>query len=261
MDLMLKDRVILITGGNSGIGLATARLLEREGAKVAVHALSAHDASEAARAIGGGARGFHGDLADAGFADALVPKVVAAFGRIDGAVNNAGIFPRTRIEAADAAAFDRMFAINTRAPMLICRGAIAAFRAQGSGGAIVNIGSINAYCGQPDLLVYSMSKGALLTMTRNLADAHGAEGIRVNQVNPGWVLTETERRVQRDEGRAEGWEHRLPRVVAPRGSINTPEEVAAHVAFWVSPASAPANGQIYEMEQYPIMGRLRLNES
>jgi NAD(P)-dependent dehydrogenase (short-subunit alcohol dehydrogenase family) len=259
MDMGLQDKVVLVTGGNSGIGAETTRRLAEEGAKVAVHALKTKDAEAQAARLGRGATGFHGDLADSGVCDRLVGKVVRAFGRIDGLVNNAGIFPRTRIEQASAEAFDRMFAINARAPMLLVRGAVAAFREQKSGGSIVNIGSINAWCGQPDLVVYSMSKGALMTMTRNLGDALAEENIRVNQVNPGWILTETELATQKAQGRPDGWEADLPKAAAPRGTINRPQEVAEHILFWLSPRSAPATGQVYEMEQYPLLGRLRLN--
>ncbi len=122
-------------------------------------------------------------------------------------------------------------------------------------GAIVTVGSINAYCGLSNLTVYSMSKGALMTMTRNLANTLGPERIRANQLNVGWTWTANEDATQRREGREAGWQNHLPLRDAPTGRIMQPEEIAAHTAFWLSDESAPVSGQIYEAEQFPVIGR------
>lgn len=175
-------------------------------------------------------------------------------------MNNAGIFPRCNIEQVDADVFDQVFHVNTRAPLLLCQAAIAAFRKQGNGGSIVNVGSINAYCGQTDLLVYSMSKGALMTMTRNLGDSLGPEKIRVNQINVGWTLTETEHQTQINEGQPEDWLDQVPAAFAPTGTILRPEQIAPHALFWLSDQSYPVTGQVYEVEQYPLIGRSKIAE-
>jgi NAD(P)-dependent dehydrogenase (short-subunit alcohol dehydrogenase family) len=171
-------------------------------------------------------------------------------------VNNAGMFPRADLDQTDAAFFDKIIAVNARAPLLICRRAVQQFRAQKSAGAsIVNIGSVNAYSGQPDLLAYSMSKGALMTMTRNLADALAPEHFRVNQLNVGWTLTDTEIATQRRQGRPDDWYKHVPPLFAPTGSILMPEMIAEHVLFWLSDRSAPVTGQVYEIDQTPFLGR------
>jgi len=251
---VLEGKVVLITGSSSGIGLATARKAARAGARVILHGESAQPLQEAARAVGG-APAFAVDLQRADCAPALIGAALAVHGRIDVLVNNAAIFPRTDLQAADGAAFDRIFAINTRAPLLLSREVVRTLQAGGHAGAIVNIGSVNAYCGQPDLLVYSMSKGALMTMTRNLADHCAPLGIRVNQLNVGWTLTETEIATQRAQGRPDDWPSSVPRLFAPRGRILDPDEVADHVLFWASDASAPVTGQVYDVELYPFLGR------
>ena len=151
--------------------------------------------------------------------------------------------------------FDHVFAINARAPLLVAQRAVAAFKAQGQGGAIVNIGSVNAYAGAYNLLAYSMSKGALMTMTRHMADAFATDLIRVNQLNLGWILTETEKRIQRQEGRPDDWYLNVPKSIAPIGGLLTPEHVARHVLFWLDHASAPITGQSYEVTQTPSLGR------
>ena len=149
--------------------------------------------------------------------------------------------------------------VNLRAPMFLCQQAVKAFRLHGQGGSIINIGSINSYTGQTDLLVYAASKGGLMTMSRNLADALAPEGIRVNHLNAGWTVTDTERALKRSEGLPDDWESQVPKMFAPRGKLMQPHEIAQHVVFWASDVSAPVTGQVYECEQYPIFGRNLIN--
>jgi NAD(P)-dependent dehydrogenase (short-subunit alcohol dehydrogenase family) len=184
----------------------------------------------------------------------IVEATVAAFGRIDCVVNNAASTLRSTLESTDAAFFDRMIAVNLRAPLLIIQAAVPEFRKQG-GGTILNVGSVNSLAGQPNLLDYSISKGGLTTLTRNMANALAEEGIRVNHFNLGWVATENEIELKQREGLPEGWHLNVPRHLAPRGYILKPEEVAPHIVFWLSPASAPASGVVYELEQYSVIGR------
>ena len=252
--MLLNDKVVLITGSSSGIGLATARAAVAAGAKVILHGSSRGKLEAAARDLGA-VPFVEANLALPDAAERLADEATAVHGRLDVLVNNAAIFPRTELDASDGAAFDRIFAINTRSPMLLSRRVIREMRARGARGSIVNIGSVNAHSGQPDLLVYSMSKGALMTMTRNMADACATDGIRVNQLNVGWTLTETEIETQRAQGRPDDWQASLPRVFAPAGRILLPEEVAQHVLFWGSDASAPVTGQVYDVEQYTFLGR------
>ena len=210
--------------------------------------------SAASRAVGS-APWVSGDLSEPDAATRIAEGAKAIHGRIDVLVNNAAIYPRTDLPASDGATFDRIFAINTRSPLLLSREVVAHMVAEGIKGSIVNIGSVNAHSGQPDLLVYSMSKGALMTMTRNMADGCAPSGIRVNQLNVGWTLTETEIETQRAQGRPDDWQASLPAVFAPSGRILLPEEVARHVVFWAADVSAPVTGQVYDVEQYTFLGR------
>lgn len=255
---MLTDKVVIVTGSSAGIGFAIAEALRAAGARVLVHGASPDKVEDAARRLGG-APAIVADLGDPAAAGRVVQAALGTYGRLDGLVNNAGIFPRGDIEATDAALFDRIFAVNTRAPLLLAREAVRVFRRQKSPGSIVTIGSINAHCGQSDLLAYSMSKGALITMTRNLGDALAPERIRVNLLNVGWTVTETEKAVQRQEGRPDDWHENVSPVFAPTGRLLSPEMIAPHVLFWLSESSAPVTGQVYEVEQYPVIGRNRMN--
>lgn len=257
----LAGKAILVTGSSAGIGYAMAERLVAEGAKVLVHGRDQAEVAAACARLGAACHGASGDLAESATAQALVDATRKAFGRIDGLVNNAGIYPRGVIGETTTSFFDHVFAVNTRAPLLCAEAAIRAFRLQKSGGAIVTVGSINALCGQADLTVYSMSKGALTTMTRNLADALGSERIRVNQLNVGWTFTANEDATQQREGRKAGWEQDVSAIFAPTGRLMQPEEIAAHAAFWLSDDSAPVSGQVYEAEQYPLIGRNRSQTS
>jgi NAD(P)-dependent dehydrogenase (short-subunit alcohol dehydrogenase family) len=256
----LAGKAILVTGSSAGIGYAMAERLVAEGARVLVHGRDEAEVAAACRHLGGGTQGTTGDLAEPATAQAIVDATVQAFGRIDGLVNNAGIYPRGVIGETTAPFFDHVFAINTRAPLLCAEAAIRAFRLQKSGGSIVTVGSLNAWCGQSNLTVYSMSKGALMTMTRNLANTLGPERIFVNQLNVGWTFTANEDATQQREGKKPGWEKEVPVEFAPTGRIMQPEEVAAHTAFWLSEDSQPVNGQIYEVEQFPVIGRGRATD-
>jgi NAD(P)-dependent dehydrogenase (short-subunit alcohol dehydrogenase family) len=257
---MLKNKVILITGSTNGIGSATARLCVAQGAKVMIHGRKEDRAKALVAELGDAAHYFIADLADENAYANLVKETVEKLGGLDGLVNNAGIYPRNDIDTASLALCEQVMRINFYAPLLLCKEAVKVFRKQGKVGSIVNIGSMNAYCGQPDLLIYSSSKGALMTMTRNLADSLGPDRIRVNQLNVGWTPTDNEVALKRKEGLPDNWQEKIPKVYAPSGRLLSPENVAAHVVFWLSEQSAPVTGAVYEVEQYPIIGRNRLND-
>lgn len=258
-DLGLAGKVALVTGSASGIGEAIARRLAAEGAQVVIHG-GPWQAAEAAaivqsiREAGGEAVAELADLADAEACAPLVAAAIARFGQLDLLVNNAAFVDRRTLATTDAAFFDKTMAVNVRAPLLLIRAAWEHMRPRG-GGRVLNIGSINAYCGEPVLLAYSMSKGALMTMTRNLADAHGREGLRINQINPGWVFTANEDAVQSAQRGGDDWEKRLTPDVAPSGRIFAPEEIAHFAVQFLSAPGALVNGAVVELEQFPMIGR------
>lgn len=255
----LNDKVVLITGSTQGIGEASARACVAAGAKVMIHGRDEHHAHLLKEALGDQVEYYIADLLDHRTPELLVDATVQAFGRLDVLVNNAGIFPRNNIDSLSLDNYELIMTVNLKAPLFLCQQAVKVFREQGQGGSIINIGSINSYTGQTDLLVYATSKGGLMTMTRNLADALAPEGIRVNHLNVGWTVTDTERALKRSEGLSEDWESQVPKMFAPRGKLMQPDEIAQHVVFWASDLSAPVTGQVYECEQYPIFGRNLIN--
>ena len=158
------------------------------------------------------------------------------------------------INTTDFNFFRLVLEVNTLVPFMLIKTALP--HLQQSGGCVLNIGSVNAYCGEPNLFPYSVSKGALMTMTRNLGDAlHRENGVRVNQINPGWVLTETEISRKRSHGLADDWYKDIPRIYAPAGRILKPEEIAAASIYWLADESGPISGQVVDLEQHPFIGR------
>jgi NAD(P)-dependent dehydrogenase (short-subunit alcohol dehydrogenase family) len=256
--MRLKDKVIIVTGSTTGIGEAIARRCVAEGAKVLVHGRDRQRAGRLVADLGEGAVFHIDDLSDPNAPPRLVDAAVAAFGKLDGVVNNAAYIVRSNLETTDAELFDRVMAINVRAPLLLIKAAVSYLKA--TKGAVVNIGSINAYTGEPRQLAYSISKAALMTMSRNLANVLASDHVRITHFNVGWVITPNEYKLKMSEGLPEGWsDHPEPEHV-PTGNMTQPEDIAAHAAFWLSDESRPISGSVIDLEQYPIIGRIPLKE-
>jgi len=252
--MRLEGKVIIVTGSTSGIGEAIARRFVAEGARVLVHGLEEDLGEAVVRSLGKAAVLHVDDLERPEAPPRVIGAALDAFGQLDGLVNNAARVQRGTIETTDAAAFDGVIAVNVRAPLLLIRAALPALsRARG---AVLNIGSVNAYCGEPTFVAYSASKGALMTLSRNLGDTlHREHGVRVNQINPEWVLTEGEKRVQERQGNAPDWFLKVPKVFAPSGRLILPEEIASAAVYWLGDESRPISGSVMDMAQFPVIGR------
>ncbi|MFP6900638.1 MAG: SDR family NAD(P)-dependent oxidoreductase, partial [Opitutales bacterium] len=163
--MKLSGKTVLITGSATGIGEAMARLCHAEGANVVIHGKDEDDVRRVADNLGKRTLERADDLSDSSSPERLVEATIEAFGRLDALVNNAAMVTRKDLDASDTALFDYDFAVNTRAPLFLIKAALP--HLSEAKGNVLNIGSINSYCGERNLLVYSMTKGALLTMTRN----------------------------------------------------------------------------------------------
>lgn len=251
--MRLKEKVIIVTGGTSGIGRAIAERVVAEGGRVLVHGIERKDGESVVAKLGAAAALHLDDLIDPAAPARIVAAAVAAFGRIDGVVNNAAIVARSNLETTTPAFFDRMMAVNTRAPLFLIQAALPYLRkAEGS---VLNIGSINAHSGQVNLLDYSLSKGALQTLSRNLANALGTDRVRVNHFNVGWVLTDREYAHQIEHGMAPDWPQRVPPEFAPSGRLMLPEDIAAAAVYWLGDESRPVSGSVVDIEQFSLIGR------
>jgi NAD(P)-dependent dehydrogenase (short-subunit alcohol dehydrogenase family) len=259
----LAGKVVIVTGSATGIGRAIAVRCAAEGARVVVHGLEADLVPRVVAEIADSrpsdsrpaAVGHVEDLTVPGCPARLVALAVTTFGRLDAVVNNAALVTTGDIHSTDAELFHRTLAVNTLAPLQMIQAALPHLR--DARGSVLNIGSVNAWCGESILLPYAISKGALMTLTRNLGDVlFRAEGVRVNQINPGWVLTPNEAARKRAHGLAEDWPARLPREFSPAGRLIKPEEIAAAAVYWLADESGPMSGQVVDLEQYPFIGRI-----
>ncbi len=251
--MRLKNKVIIVTGATTGIGRAIAERSVAEGAKVLVHGINRSEGEELVKKLGPAAALHLDDLVDPATPGRIAAAAMTAFGRIDAVVNNAAIVPRTTIETTTVEMFERTMAINVRAPIFLIQAAFAQLKA--NQGCVLNIGSVNALSGEATFLDYSTSKGALQTLSRNLANAHGTDRVRVNHLNIGWVLTPREKETQRAQGAPDDWFTKVPAMYAPSGKLIAPEEIAAAAVYWLGDESRPISGSVLELEQFSIWGR------
>lgn len=225
-------RVALVTGGASGIGAATARLLARDGASVVIADLNGDLAWQVAAEIGGTAHAL--DVADRAAVERLIGDVVAAHRRIDVLVNNAGIGSFGRTPDLDPEQWDRVIAIDLHSVFYACRAAIPHMPA---GGAIVNTASISGLAGDYGFAAYSAAKAAVINYTRTLALDHAREGIRVNALCPGLIATPLTAGAAAMPGLETAWHDTIP-----MGRPGTPEEMAEAIAFLASDAASYVTG-------------------
>jgi len=237
----LSSRTALITGGSRGIGRATADLLARAGARVALNYLRDEKAANAAvreiRAAGGEAMALAGDVADVEQARQLVRDVVAAWGRLDVVVLNAGIWDEDVAGRGDVAVWDRTYAINQRGAYLVTDAAVP--HLEKHGGSIVFVSSTAGQRGEARHSAYAASKGALISYTKSLAAELGPRGIRVNAIAPGWVDTDMSAGVlSNPKERAE-----IERII-PIGRIASAADIAGPILFLVSDLARHVQGEI-----------------
>ncbi len=256
MEARLDGKVALVTGATQGVGAAIADLAARSG--VAGLLLTGRDpvrgaaVAERIRALGPETHFVPADLAAPDAPGRIVTECLDRYGRIDLLVNAAGLTDRASFLDADLDVWTKLFDVNARAPFFLMQAAIRAMRERGQGGTIVNILSMNAHCGTPALAVYSATKGALATLTRNAAHAHRADRIRVNGINMGWVPTDGEMKMQADTlGQGAGWLE-AANASQPFGRLVSVEEVANLALFLLSDASGPMTGALIDQEQWVV---------
>ena len=251
--MRLKDKVAVVTGAAKGIGLACARCLAEEGAKVVlsdIDATAGEAAAEDLQASGADALFVACDVGDKAQVDALIERCVAAFGRLDCAVANAGIVHIEDFLALDEADFDRVLRVNLKGAFLTGQAAARQMVKQGGGGAIINMSSVQAILAIPVIAPYVVSKGGINQLTKVMALALADQGIRVNAIGPGSINTEVLASVVSDK-------EALGKVLSrtPMGRIGEPEEIGRIAVFLASDDASYVTGQTI----YADGGRLGLN--
>jgi len=245
----LSGKVVVVTGAAQGIGFECARMAASEGASVVLGDIQKDRGEEAAAKIqntGGCAIFQYADLTDESQCPALVDAAVKKFGKLNGLVNNAGWFPRARLEETTTDLWEKVMQVNLRSAFYVTKFAVPRMR-EARGGSIVNMGSINGIQGLPNLVAYAAAKGGLLSMTRTLAGALASDRIRVNYIIPGWIATEGELKIQKGEGRGiDDLEKAGKRL--PLGRMQTVEDAAYAAIFLLSDESAQVTAAVLNVD-------------
>jgi NAD(P)-dependent dehydrogenase (short-subunit alcohol dehydrogenase family) len=244
-DMLMKDRIALVTGAAGGIGRAVARAVVAEGGSVVLHDLDGSPVRAVAAALGPAATALTGDLADPMATDRLWGEALAVHSRVDVLVNNASQFRQARLDDPLEQWVDvwrDAFSINLLAPAVLCRSAVHAFAAQPGGGIIVNVASVTAFRGAlPDYWHYGAAKGGIVAMTRTIARFYGRQGVTAFVVAPGFVDTPMARSLLDDEGlRATADANAL-------GEVTQPQDVAEVVVFLASGRARHATGTVVDV--------------
>lgn len=239
----LAGKTALVTGGGRGIGRGIAERLGRDGARVAVHYGSSEPAAKetvaAIEAAGGSAFAFGTELGTPGDAEALWAEFDRQADGLDILVNNAGIGASRPFADADEAEYDRLFAVNTKAPFFITQLGERRLR---DGGRIINVSSgLSQAAVMPEIMTYAMTKGALDVFTRNLSKVLGSRGITVNAVAPGIVDTDINAAWLRGDKNKEAWAGAA--AMSALGRVGTPADIADAVAFLASDDGRWITGQ------------------
>ncbi len=251
--MRMQNQVAVISGAARGIGLAVAEAFAAEGAKVVLaDVLEAEGAAaaEGLRARGHEAHFVRCDVGEEAEVHALIAAAVDHFGRVDVAVANAAIVVAADFLELAVEDFDRTLRVNLRGAFLLGQAAARQMKAQGDGGAIINMSSVNAILAIPAIAPYVVAKGGLNQLTKVEALALAPYGIRVNAIGPGSIGTEMVRQVNDDPAK---WNALMSRT--PMGRLGEPEEIARVAVFLATADSAYVTGQTI----YADGGRLALN--
>ena len=243
----LAGRTAVVTGGGSGIGQAIALLFARSGARVAVLDLAADETVQQMTASGATAKHIACDVTSQAAVDAAFADVVSSYGALDVLVNSAGVAHVGNVEVTSEEDFDRVYSVNVKGVYNCLRAGVREMK--GRGGAILNIASVASTVGIPDRFAYSMSKGAVLTMTLSVACDYVSHGIRCNAISPGRVHTPFVDGflAKHYPGREREMFEQLSRT-QPIGRMGKPSEIAEVALFLCSDAAAFITGSNYAID-------------
>ena len=238
----LNGKIAVVTGGNSGIGYASAQELKAKGARVFITGRSAERVQKAADELG--VKGFVADVSDLNAIDHLVSQVQSEVGKIDILFVNAGIFSPAPIGQIQETLFDSIMDINFKGAVFTVEKFLPIIN---DGGSIINLSSVNAYTGMANTAIYGASKAALNSYTRTAATELAARGIRVNAINPGPVSTPIFGKTGMSEEQLNGFAQAMQNRV-PLKRFGQPDEIAKLVAFLASDDASFITGGEYNID-------------
>ena len=256
MQLSLAGKSILVTGSAQGLGAAIAEEAAAQRAeKIAITDRNGEKGAKLAEKLAGlgvAVQFFEADLSDEATQLRLVDDVLDWAGGLDGLVNCAGRTDRASFVDGTPDQWNALFSLNAQAPFFLMQAFIRHRLQAGGKGSIVNILSMNAHCGHTDLAIYSATKGALSTLTKNAANAHLSDEIRVNGINMGWAPTDAETNMQANIlGKGDGWLEQAEQTV-PLGRLLAPAEVARLCIYLLSDYSGLQTGTLIDLEQQVV---------
>lgn len=265
-DIFLRNKTThaVITGGSQGLGLAVAKRLAREGApKIMISGRNVEKGSKAAdevRVLGADCQFVQADVGVVEDCRNLMATAIAEFGTVNALVNSAALPSRGSLLETTPELWEEHFNTNARGPFLTMQALVAHLKSSGQPGSIVNVLSMAAHCGQPFITAYSASKGALMTLSRNVANAYARDRIRCNGILTGWMDTPGENQTQKTfHDVPDDWLQQAE-ASQPMGQLVKPDQLASLIAFMVSPESGVMTGSMVDYDQvvrgaYPEAGR------
>ena len=251
-DQRLDGRVVIVTGSTQGLGEAIAMRSAALGAAGVVVCGRNEARGERVRSrlaeLGADAMFVPADLGEDDDCRAVVRACGERFGRLDGLVNSAGLTSRGTLDDTSVELWDRMFAVNVRAPFILMQEAARLMRRNDAGGSVVNIITMASHGGEPVLTAYSSSKGALVVLTKNAGYQLQPDRIRVNGLNIGWTASDGEDATQRATGQPVDWRESAD-AASPFGRLLAPGDIAPMVTYLLSDASRMVTGAVIDFDQ------------
>jgi NAD(P)-dependent dehydrogenase (short-subunit alcohol dehydrogenase family) len=249
MTRLLEGKVAVVTGSSIGLGASIAESLAGEGARVVVTGIPVDRGRALSEKLGNGSFFVEGDLRDVKATRNIIGTTLERCGAIDILINNAAVSERASIEDFTPEQFDAVFHVNLRAALLLSQMALPSLKKRR--GVILNVGSVNSYVGWQNLLVYAASKAALVTASKNMANALKYSRVRVYCINPGWIDTEGERAMMKKLGHPDDFLAQEGKRL-PMGRLIKPSEVAEAALFLVSGRAEAFSGTVVDLEQFPV---------
>lgn len=240
--MRLENKTAIITGGGTGIGLATAQLFCKEGANVSIVGRRQEPLDKAKSLLGDNLLAIQGDITDDATLDRLVKQTLERFGGIDILINNAGVFTVGPLHEMDTAVWDSTLDVNLRSSFKLCKAVLPTMMDRSSG-SIIHIGSILGMISVPETAAYNVSKGGQIQLSRSIAVEYGSHGIRSNIICPGMIETEMTASLRENKDLMAEWIKEYP-----IGRFGKPDDVAHACLYLASDESSFVTGAVIPID-------------